>query len=300
MTCSIDEQKLYLLSDGLLDEKERAALLAHCASCPRCAGILEEARRSLSLFKQPVPDTAFLPQEKELSIISGALEQAAKNRSRKPRIIAFRQKEYLFAAAAALVILSVVSGVFLLGPSIGKQASVSTTAGQGNRVAELTKDTTSRFNRRSIQPGLDDSVDFPRRITASATNGTYGKLRALVRRGDYEKAIAGITRFLSTNPRDPDVAYCDLALCYCKTDQWDEAVKAYSKAATVTKDELVREAILHRTNHILYSKLFRYNEAAKGVRTYLVLYPHGAWRERELELLARVERASSPMTPASR
>jgi hypothetical protein len=141
------------------------------------------------------------------------------------------------------------------------------------------------------QPGFDDAGDVLQKSPVSTKTGTYGEIRKLMRKGYYDKAIAELNDLVTTRPRDPDIAYCDLALCYCKTDQWDLAVDAYAKAADLTNDKLVREAILHRTNHILFSKLLRYTDAEKGIRTYLALYPRGTWRQRELGLLARVERA---------
>jgi ferric-dicitrate binding protein FerR (iron transport regulator) len=423
MNCHVDEQELYFLCDGLLEKRDRAALLAHCGTCPRCMSVYEEARRTLSILKQPVHDPAFLSPEKERSIISGALEQAG----RRPGIMAFPKKEFLYAAAAALVILSVASGIALLRTPRGPGGAVSAAAVRQSRirVAELTKDTTVRFGRacvlradgadvsmrqegprvvhfslvkgdvyvaahkgmydtiavdcptltvlatgthfsvsrndssvsvsvlegtvkvfrtgekraageillssletcsekdadedvalkkeqmpddvqnqmmdnfaamgcsemtESALSGFDDAGDIPHKSPVLTRTGAYGEIRKLMRKGDYEKAITALKCLLMKRSADADVAYCDLALCYCKTDQWDSAVTAYASAAAVTNDRLVRESILHRTNHILFSKLFRYDEAEKGIRSYLALYPHGTWRQRELNLLARVER----------
>jgi ferric-dicitrate binding protein FerR (iron transport regulator) len=430
MNCSNNEQKLYLLSDGLLDDEEKAALLTHCATCPRCKGIYEEAQRSLSILKQPAPEIHYLSPEKELSIVSSALEQSRKRST--ARIIAFPKRGFLYAAAAALVICAVTAGVFLNGVHFGKHPFIVSVVSRPapERFANLTKDTTVMFNgmcalrvaagadvsiRHAAQrvvhftlghgriliaarkglydtlavdcrlltvlatgthfsvsisdssvsvsvlegtvkllhplarstksattevllssleicsandvnaevpwkkermpedlqnqlmenfaamdnadvtaftsPVIGDTEDIPRKSPISTTTGTYGNIRKLMRNGDYEKAIDGLISLLKTRLPDPDIAYCDLALCYSKTDQWDNAVDAYAKAAGVTNDSLVREAILHRTNHILFSKLFRYDDAEKGIRTYLDRYPRGTWRERELGLLARVERA---------
>jgi tetratricopeptide (TPR) repeat protein len=140
-------------------------------------------------------------------------------------------------------------------------------------------------------PGFDEAEDILYKSPVSTATKAYANIQKLMRKGDYEKAIAELNDLIKTRPRGPDIAYCDLALCYSKTDQWDNAIDAYTKAAGATNDKLVREAILHRTNHILFSKLFRYDEAEKGIRTYLDRYPHGTWRERERGLLARVERA---------
>jgi FecR protein/Anaphase-promoting complex, cyclosome, subunit 3/Putative zinc-finger len=428
--CSVDEQDLFSLCDGLLDGKEQAALIAHYASCPRCKGVYEEARRSLSILNRPAPENLYLSPEKERSIIAAALEPVPAQE--KPRIIPFPRKGFLYAALAALVIFSVVSGILLLSsPDADNRKILSSTVPcrQPGRVAESTQDTTIMFNDMCVlrvvagadvcvrqtrpraihfilahgtiliaahkglydsiavecpsvkviatgthfsvskndssvsvsvlegtvkllssratdvtpefvlssleicsardsdtasqwnkeemtagvrnqlvenframgcsddaahpSPGpstvFDDSEDFPHKALRSVTTGVYGEIRKLIRKRDYDKAIARITAYLTTHPHDPDKAYCDLALCYCKTNQWDKAISAYGKAASMTNDRLVREAILHRTNHILFSKLFRYDEAEKGIRSYLALYPNGVWREREQSLLARVE-----------
>jgi ferric-dicitrate binding protein FerR (iron transport regulator) len=428
MKCAIDEQKLYLLSDGLLDDQGKDALLHHCASCPRCRGMYEEARRSLDILKQPEPKMPFLPLEKERAIISAALAEApVRGRGRIRRIIAFPKREYLYAAAAAIVLISVVAGIFLakLPRFAAPVVFAHAPRFDQERIANFAKDTTIGFSpgcklqvtagadvsmRRSgprvvhfslthggifiaahkglydtiavdcrsmivlatgthfsvlkndssvsvsvlegsvrlsrLSPSgaasamvlssletcsaldaaadwqkmrmpddvqnqltenfaamgcsdctafpvtaIDDAGDFPQKSPVSTTTGTHGEIRKLMRKGYYDKAIAKLNDLVATRPRDPDIAYCDLALCYCKTDQWDLAVDAYAKAASLTNDKLVREAILHRTNHILFSKLLRYAEAEKGIRSYLALYPHGTWRQRELGLLARVERA---------
>ncbi len=119
----------------------------------------------------------------------------------------------------------------------------------------------------------------------------YAAVRHLIRRGDYDGTIVAIVNYLSRHSLDQDVAYCDLALCYSKTGRWESALEAYRKAVAATNDSLVREAVLHRSNSILFSKLGRYGEAEQGIRSYLASYPVGAWREREYGMLVKIELA---------
>jgi hypothetical protein len=121
----------------------------------------------------------------------------------------------------------------------------------------------------------------------------YDAIRGLIRHGDYDKAIIAIVEHLASDPLDRDVAYCDLALCYSRTDRWESALDAYAGAAAATTDSLVREAVLHRVNSILFSKLARFSEAGSGIRDYLLRYPHGAWREREYGMLIKIEIAQN-------
>lgn len=417
MKCPIDEQSIYLLCDGLLDEKERAPLLEHCASCPRCKAVYEEARLSLSALKQPLPDTdaMFLSAEKEKSIIAAALARDA--RKDASVIVPFFRKEFVFLAAAALLVLSLISGAYLLGvtglrtprPAAGtvsltkdtiitfnRACALRAEAGAGvslqrrgarvvhfmlsrgriliaahkglydtisvecgpatvfatgthfsvlrtDSVVQVTvlegavkvmrqnpareffiesdetgnvqirdsswnKERLSPLLRRQLSDGFKtmSSADFcmlqapnadenqvlePLSPAAPAEKNAYGKIRRMIRKGDYENALPGILKYLETDTTDADVAYCDLALCYSNLGQWQNAVQAYAKASAVTRDSLVREAILHRTNHILFSKLARYDEAGAGIRRYLSRYPNGHWRERELSMLKGLETA---------
>lgn len=136
--------------------------------------------------------------------------------------------------------------------------------------------------RQSSRSSADD--------TASAEKA-YAAARHLIRRGDYDGAVVAIVNYLSRHSLDHDVAYCDLALCYGKTGRWESALEAYGKAFAASNDSLVREAVLHRSNSILFSKLTRYGEAEQGIRGYLASYPVGAWREREYGMLVKIELA---------
>jgi TolA-binding protein len=400
--------------------------------------VYEEAMRSLSALKQPLPDAdaMFLSAEKEKSIIAAALARDA--RKDASVIVPFFRKEFIFLAAAALLVLSLISGAYLRGVT-GRRtprpaAAGETAAPPGAGIVSLTKDTTITFNRAcalraeagadvSLQrrgargaqgarvvhftlsrgriliaahKGLYDtisvacgpatvfatgthfsvlrtdsivqvtvlegavkvlrqnpareffiesnetgnvqirdsswnkerlspllrrqlsdgfkamsSVDFcmpqvqnadenqvlePLSPAAPAEKSAYGKIRRMIRKGDYENALSGILKYLETDTADADVAYCDLALCYSNLGQWQNAVQAYAKASAATRDSLVREAILHRTNHILFSKLARYDEAGAGIRSYLSRYPNGHWHERELSMLKGLDhdRAAAP------
>ncbi len=126
-----------------------------------------------------------------------------------------------------------------------------------------------------------------------AENYGFQHVRSHIRRGEYDSAIVDIVNYLAGDTADRDIAYCDLALCYGKIERWESAVQAYGKAAASTKDSLVAEAILHRTNSILFSKLARNAEAEKGIREYLAKYPLGAWREREYGMLVRIQMAQN-------
>ena len=128
----------------------------------------------------------------------------------------------------------------------------------------------------------------------------YDTVRGLIRHGDYDKAIVAIVEHLASGPLDRDVAYCDLALCYSRTDRWESALDAYAGALAATTDSLVKEAVLHRANSILFSKLARFSEAGPGIRDYLLRYPHGAWREREYGMLIRIEIAQNHHEEAQR
>jgi ferric-dicitrate binding protein FerR (iron transport regulator) len=129
---------------------------------------------------------------------------------------------------------------------------------------------------------------------------SYDAVRGLIRHGDYDKAIVAIVEHLASGPLDRDVAYCDLALCYSRTDRWESALDAYAGALAATTDSLVKEAVLHRANSILFSKLARFSEAGPGIRDYLLRYPHGAWREREYGMLIRIEIAQNHHEEAQR
>jgi|GEM_PF-2555074 hypothetical protein len=126
-----------------------------------------------------------------------------------------------------------------------------------------------------------------------AENYGFQHVRSHIRRGEYDSAIVDIVNYLARDTTDRDIAYCDLALCYGKIERWESAVEAYGKAAASTNDSLVAEAILHRTNSILFSKLARSAEAEKGIREYLAKYPLGAWREREYGMLVRIQMAQN-------
>jgi ferric-dicitrate binding protein FerR (iron transport regulator) len=128
----------------------------------------------------------------------------------------------------------------------------------------------------------------------------YAAISGLIRHGDYDKAIVAIVEYLASDTFDRDVAYCDLALCYSRTDRWESALDAYASASAATNDSLVKEAILHRTNSIFFSKLARFREAASGIQNYLQRYPHGAWREREYGMLIRIEIAQNQREEAQR
>jgi hypothetical protein len=128
----------------------------------------------------------------------------------------------------------------------------------------------------------------------------YDTVRGLIRHGDYDKAIVAIVEHLASAPLDRDVAYCDLALCYSRTDRWESALDAYASASAATTDSLVKEAVLHRVNSILFSKLARFSEAGSGIRDYLLRYPRGAWREREYGMLIRIEIAQNHREEAQR
>jgi hypothetical protein len=128
----------------------------------------------------------------------------------------------------------------------------------------------------------------------------YDAIRSLIRHGDYDKAIVAIVGHLASDSVDRDVAYCDLALCYSRTDRWESALDAYASASAATTDSLVKEAVLHRANSILFSKLARFSKAESGIRDYLIRYPHGAWREREYGMLIRIEIAQNHREEAQR
>jgi len=432
MSCSVEEQKLYFLCDGLLDDDERDALLAHCTECERCAVLYREAQKSLSLLQRPARNPPYLSQEKAMSIISGSI---AREYARTTfRLTRFSKREFLFAAAA-MVILSLVSVTFLIRKHQTAPANIPSAALSGQSgfisisAAASASDSTFRFSDGctchatahtdlvmrcntpkvvhfglrhgsiliaahkglydtiavecghatvlatgthfsvsrtdssvsvSVLEGsvklipihekdepvlvlatdetcvardsdakaawhksrlsyvaqnqlseafaamdcfdsvanpsstIDDALDLRRNPAVSARSESYEAIRKMIRTGQYEKAITCILKLVKTPSADLDIAYCDLALCYSKTDQWRNVLDAYTKAAAVTSDNFVREAILHRTNHILFSKLSQYDDAEKGIRRYLALYPHGTWKEREIILLARVARAQKP------
>ena len=128
----------------------------------------------------------------------------------------------------------------------------------------------------------------------------YDAIRGLIYRRDYDKAIIAIMQYLASASTDRDVAYCDLALCYSRTGRWESALDAYDKASAATEDSLVKEAVLHRSNSILFSKLVRYGQAEQGIKTYLARYPNGAWREREYGMLVKVQIAQQRREDAQR
>jgi ferric-dicitrate binding protein FerR (iron transport regulator) len=125
----------------------------------------------------------------------------------------------------------------------------------------------------------------------SAAQRTFAAIRHTIRRAEYDSAIVALVNYLARYSVDKDVAWCDLALCYSKTSRWESALDAYKHTMSATSDTLVQEAVLHRSNSILFSKLARFKDAEKGIRDYLAAYPIGAWREREYGMLVKIELA---------
>jgi tetratricopeptide (TPR) repeat protein len=147
--------------------------------------------------------------------------------------------------------------------------------------------------RPGTEPQLKSAADL------AAAQHAYAAARRLVRRGEYDSAISAIVKYLSVYSLDRDVAYCDLALCYSKSGRWESALDAYQKALAATEDSLVHEAVLHRSNSILFSKLARFDKAEQGIRDYLESYPIGAWREREYGMLVKIELAQKRRSDAA-
>jgi hypothetical protein len=142
-----------------------------------------------------------------------------------------------------------------------------------------------------VWPLASDSGRHQNRRSAgvSPAQGRYPEIRGLLRQGEWDKAIAAITKYLDSNSGEVDMAYCDLALCYSKLHRYEDAISAYEKAALATRDTLVREAALHKINSVCFSKLRRYAEAEAGIKKYLAAFPAGNWREQEYLLLIRVK-----------
>jgi len=107
----------------------------------------------------------------------------------------------------------------------------------------------------------------------SAAQRTFAAIRHTIRRAEYDSAIVALVNYLARYSVDKDVAWCDLALCYSKTSRWESALDAYKHTMSATSDTLVQEAVLHRSNSILFSKLARFKDAEKGIRDYLAAYP---------------------------
>ncbi len=135
---------------------------------------------------------------------------------------------------------------------------------------------------------------------AASAQKSLAVIGRLIRSADYDEAIVSIVNYLTLYPADHDVAYCDLALCYSKTDRWESSVDAYAKALAATSDSLLAEAVLHRSNSILFSKLARFKDAERGIRRYLASFPLGAWREREYGMLVKIEIAQNRIIDAGR
>jgi hypothetical protein len=422
MKCPINKRQIYLLCDGLLDEKEKAEAEAHLKACLRCRAVFAEARGILDLIKRPAAAGTEVSAATAESIISRALAQ---NAVKAPvRRLRFSFPSYARCVTAAGIVLLLVSVVFLFRGirNNGKARPAAAHILENPSSALITtsaKDTTVWFNRMcalraernsmvslvqqtprvvyfhltqgsilvAAHKGLYDTiavqcaavtvfatgthfsvervgtdvrvavVEGTVRLVDAGTNeqmelscgelcvahdaGTWEKnpmavsfrkqlaftfetlnptdfspslaaadshpprkrgfqehhpekygfqhVRSHIRRGEYDSAIVDIVNYLATDTVDRDIAYCDLALCYGKTERWESAIEAYRKAAASTKDSLVAEAILHRTNSILFSKLARNAEAEKGIREYLAKYPLGSWREREYGMLVRIQ-----------
>lgn len=434
MNCPVSERQIYLLCDGLLQEKESSEVRAHILACEHCRKTYREARQSLALLKQTAPRHVLLDQATTESIISQALADS----KRQPRIvdIRFGRKMYPLLAAAAILLLVLVSGMYLSSDfrKSVKDVPVASAHKLSSETTILTsvKDTTVIFNRMCVlcagkdtrvtldqqsprvvyfdlsqgsvliaaHKGLYDTIavrcagvtvfatgtHFSVEMTGSdvrvsvvegsvrllnaqtgglmpltcgelcvvnATNGTWQKevlsenlqkqltesfdamgssdfalvpapmprahrthnirfresgrekqgynvIRDLIRHGDYDKAIGVITEHLASDSVDRDIALCDLALCYSRTNRWENALDAYARASAATTDSLVKEAVLHRANSILFSELARLGEAETGIRNYIGRYPHGAWREREYAMLIRIEITQQRIEEAKR
>jgi len=286
MKCPIPEKQIYLFCDNLLDEKNAALARDHIASCESCKHTFEEARKSLRVLSQPASENGMLTDEIAEGVIDGLfIENDSDKRAAPRRIFQFPKIGYGIAAATVVAFAIGLSTPLMLR-AFHVIGHVDATVSAGNQKSAPTVSD-------STVTTLDKAIETPYRkhTTAQTRETDYAAIRLMIRQGKYDSAIVAIPKYLAKHSAtdNADMAYSDLALCYCRTNKWVDALDAFAKASATTADSLVREAALHRTNSILFTELARIDQAETGINTYLEKYPKGTWRELEYILLVRVK-----------
>ncbi len=282
MKCPITEKQIYLYCDNLICEKDRAVVKEHIDSCARCGKIYNAARKGLSAFVGDAFLEPMLSERVAHEIINTSLRESKK--PVKTRILQFPKMAYGIAAAAALAAALGISTPLIMHafhPAHAVSRAAIPVKGSAAAIADSLsgEDVPAPVSRSSKQSGVKNR------------EADYGAIRVLIRRGKYDSAIIAIPSFIAGHPNwdDADMAFSDLALCYCRLGAWDNALAAFAKVSALTKDSLVREGALHRTNSILFTELSRIDEADAGVAKYLATYPRGTWRELEYILFIRIK-----------
>jgi anti-sigma-K factor RskA len=133
--CEQHQEELSELALGVLTGRDRARVLAHVDSCPRCAEELEQLSRAADVVVQAAPE-AEPPMGFEVRLFErmGVADPRRKNRFRPPRWA-------VGALSAAAAVIALAVGLSL-GLSSSTPPSQSATTGHGVVTASLVADGT--------------------------------------------------------------------------------------------------------------------------------------------------------------